>query len=288
MRRTIAGFIGPAFLFLFSISIFPLIYSLVLSFYYYYPTKPYLGIRFAGLGNFIHIFSDPQFFGSLKNSFVYIIPALTAEFLLGLGIAVLLTSFKIRGLGVIQTLLLIPMMISPAITGVIWRLIYFPGMSPINFFIQAVFGVHGPNWTSDPSTAMASIIIVDIWQWTPFMILCFVAGIRALPEEVFDAAKVEGATLWHQVRHMIVPMTMPVILVALLIRFIDMFKMFDYLYILTKGGPGVATDTLTYFTYRMGFTLWDVGYASASSWILLIITIVMCNVMIRVMYRGMV
>src|SRR6185312_17467437 len=224
------------------------------------------------LANFARLASDQFFLAALAHTLFYATAALTVEFLLGLGLAVLMNS-KLRGRGFFRALLLIPMMLPAVVVGVVWRLLLNPNYGPINSGLRAA-GMNTDllTWTATPKLAMFSVILVDCWQWTPFMFLVLLAGLQAIPQEPYEAAMIDGASAWQTFRHVTLPLLRPAMLIALLLRTMDLLRVFDQIFILTEGGPGLATETLGLYIYRTAFRFSNFGYAAAMSFVLLIIT----------------
>lgn len=236
---------------------------------------------FIGVRNFVHmLFEDSEFLPSVGRSIVFVLVAVPIEFLLGLAMALLMDR-KLRGLGILRTLMVMPMAMTPIVAGMIWLILYNPTHGAINYLLGLV-GITGPNWTSDPSTALLSIIIVDIWQWTPFMFLVFSAALLTVPQDLLDAARVDGASSWQGFRYVSFPHIRRVGLIAALILLIDSLKVFDQIYALTKGGPGTATQTLNFYAYLQGFQWFHLGYSAA----LLVIGIVLAAAFTWVMLRA--
>ena len=255
--------LAPAVVILLALTTYPLAYALEIS------------LRSAERGwtgaNFARLISD-RFFGiALVQTLVYASAALAAEFGLGLILALLLDS-QIRARNVFRTLLLIPIMLPPVVVGVIWRLMFNPNFGVINGTFTALgVNVTQLTWLASPKLALFSVILVDVWQWTPFMFLILLAGLQAIPQEPYEAAVIDGASSWQMFRHITLPLLKPAILVALLLRTIDLLRIFDQIFILTQGGPGFATETVSLYIYKTAFRFFDLGYAAALSLVLLII-----------------
>jgi multiple sugar transport system permease protein len=255
--------LAPAVLVLLLLTIYPLIYAVTVS----------LQTR-AGvwtLANFARLFGD-RFFGvALLQTFVYTAAALIVEFALGLGLALLLDS-QLRARNLFRALLLIPMMLPPVVVAVIWRLIYNPSFGAINGTLKG-WGVDTAHltWIAGPAMALPAVILVDIWQWTPFMFLILLAGLQAIPQEPYEAAMIDGSSAWQTFRHITLPLLKPAILIALLLRTMDLLRIFDQIFILTQGGPGFATETISLYIYKTAFRFFDFGYAAAMSFVLLIL-----------------
>jgi len=272
--------VAPTVAVLVALSIYPLIYSIRVSF------QTGVGQRAAwSLGNFARLASDRFFLDALGHTLVYALVALTFEFLLGLGLAVLLNE-KLRGRNFFRALLLVPMMLPPVVVGVVWRLMLNPNFGAINGTLKGA-GVNTSQltWTASPKLALASVIMVDIWQWTPFMFLVLLAGLQAIPQEPYEAAVIDGSSRWQTFRHITLPLLKPAILIALLLRTMDLLRVFDQIFILTEGGPGFATETISLYIYRTAFRFSDFGYAAAMSFVLLILTNIISLLYIRLLQR---
>jgi multiple sugar transport system permease protein len=263
--RTLAYvLIAPTVAVLLALTIYPLIYSIKISFQ--------TGSGNATLENFTRLFSDQFFLSALLHTFVYAAIALTIEFFIGLGLALLLNE-KMRGRNVFRALFLLPMMLPPVVVGVVWRLMLNSNFGALNGTLKG-FGVNTEalTWTASPKLAMASVIMADVWQWTPFMFLILLAGLQAIPQEPYEAALIDGSNAWRTFRHVTLPLLRPAILIALLLRTMDLLRVFDHIFIMTEGGPGFATETLSLYIYRTAFRFSNFGYAAAMSFVLLLIT----------------
>jgi multiple sugar transport system permease protein len=162
------------------------------------------------------------------------------------------------------------MMITPVVIGLIWKYMFNPENGIINYLLHFL-KIEGPIWLGEPKPAPLAVIIVDIWQWTPFVFLLLISGLGSLPQEVYEAARVDGANQMQVLRFITIPLLMPFMLVALLIRFIDSFKIFDTIFVMTRGGPANATETLSIYTYKVGLNFFNMGYAATLSYVILII-----------------
>jgi multiple sugar transport system permease protein len=259
--------IAPTVMVLLALSIYPLLYSIKVGF----QTGSDEAARWS-FANFTRLATDGFFLSALWHTVIYAVVALTFEFLLGLGLAVLLDR-SMRGRSMFRAALLIPMMIPPVVVGVVWRLMLNADFGAINGTLKSL-GINTEvlTWTASPKLALASVIAVDIWQWTPFMFLVLLAGLQAIPQEPYEAAKIDGASTWQTFRHVTLPLLKPAILVALLLRTMDLLRVFDQIFILTEGGPGFATETVSLYIYRAAFRFFDFGYAAAMSFVLLALT----------------
>src|SRR5579883_892220 len=270
-RRIPEGFpwVLPSLLVLLALSIYPLIYSVKLA--------------AADRGNFTRLFTDRLFLTASIQTIVLTIAALAIEFFLGLALALLVDSLA-RGRMFFRTALLIPMLLPPVVAAVAWRLIYNPQFGVLNGTLRWL-GFHTAHltWTSGESSALASVILVDVWEWTPFLFLLLSAGLQAIPPEPLEAARVDGAGAWRIFRDVTLPLLKPTIVLALLLRTMDLVRIFDQIFILTQGGPGTATETVSLYIYRTAFRFSNFGYAAAMSFVLLAATMLFSRGLMRVM-----
>lgn len=275
-------FLAPSVALLLALTVYPFLYILRLSLYRMSPT----GEVFVGADNFLRLARDPLFFQSLGQTLVLTAGALALEFGLGLGLALLLDS-QIRGRNLWRALLLLPMILPPVVVGVIWRLIYNPNFGVLNGALQLA-GVDTTRltWLADPSVALAAVIVVDVWEWTPFVFLILLAGLQAIPEEPYEAARIDGASAWQTFWHVTLPLLTPAILVALLLRTMDLLRIFDQVFILTQGGPGFATETISLYIYKTAFRFFDFGYAAAMSLLLLVGTLIVSRLYLGFLQRA--
>lgn len=270
--------IAPTVAVLFALSVYPLFYAVKTSF------QTSDGAKIS-LDNFTRLFSDGFFFSAMAHTFVFAAIALTLEFLIGLSLALLLDS-RLRGRNVFRALLLVPMMLPPVVVGVVWRLMLNSDFGAINGTLKG-FGIDTTSftWTASPKLAFLSIVVVDVWQWTPFMFLILLAGLQAIPSEPYEAALIDGSTAWQTFKNITLPLLKPAILIALLLRTMDLLRVFDSIFILTEGGPGFATETISLYIYRTAFRFGDFGYATAMSFVLLILTNIISVIYIRLLQK---
>lgn len=261
-------FLMPAVIFLLITSVYPLLYSLRLSFYSWNMSVPTSRPVFIGLQNYTRLFQDPAFLSSVRITFIFVVSAVTIEFVLGMVLALLATS-RVKAIGLIRTILLIPLMMTPVVAGVLWRTIYHSTYGPLNWFISFL-GIPPQTWTGDPGQALAAVITVEIWQQLPVVVFILAAGIQSLPIDLYKAAHVDGASSWQIFREITLPLLKPVILVVLLLRIMDAFRIFDIIFTLTFGGPGRTTEVLSLLIYKTGLQFFQIGQASAMSWLFLV------------------
>lgn len=273
----------PTFLYLLCLVMYPLIFSLIIAFRKFDPLRGLSALRmpYVGLNNFVKIFQDHIFAVAMTNTIIILLVALSIEFVLGFGIALLLNRKIIRGSSIFTTLLLTPMMMPLVAAGLMWRMMFHMDYGIINAFVKGVGISSGIDWLGSLQWVLFTIIVVDIWQWTPFVVLILLAGLRALPPEPLEAARVDGSSSWQLLKYIILPLLRWPIMIVLLIRMMDIFKIFDTVYALTYGGPGYASETISFHTYMQGFKQFKLGYAAALSWVILVIVITLSTILIR-------
>jgi multiple sugar transport system permease protein len=274
----------PAALILFAITIYPLLYSLRISFFRYDLTAGGDPV-FIGLGNYSRLlFEDPRFWASLGKTAYLVIAGIAIQMVLGLALASLLSQLR-RARAAMTSLILIPVMMAPVVVATQGVVIYNAEYGPLNYLLNRL-GLPGLVWLGDRAIALQTILLTDVWQWTPFVALIMAAGMTALPTELYEAAEVDGASRWQMFRQLTLPLLQPLIIVVVLLRLMDIFKMFDYVYVLTRGGPGSATETLSYYNYLQGLQFFSFGYAAAMSFVQIIILSIVAAVLVRRIRQG--
>ena len=283
-RHAPAVLLGPAVLVLVLVAVFPFLYSLVLSLHKWNLADRTATWTFVGLQNYVAALTrDPFFWSAVKATGIFLLGAVATEMILGMAIALLLNR-QFRGQGLVRTMIMLPLMTTPVVVGLIWRFMYNPERGMVNYLLSFV-GIVGPDWLGRQQTAMVAVIVADVWEWTPFVALILLAALQALPEDPYEAARIDGASGWQSFLYITVPLIMPALLVAGLIRLMDAFKTFDLIYVLTLGGPGVSTQVLSLYTYKYGFKFFRMGYASALSYIMVFLIVVVANIFIIVTSR---
>lgn len=260
---------------------FPLLYALYISGHDFVLSQGPIG-ALTGLENYLSAFDNELVIGASRNTLILTGSVVSLEFFIGLGLALLLNRKGLRGRDVYLAILLIPMLMPPIAVGLIWRLLLHPELGIINYGL-GLLTLPQPAWLGDPRLAMVTVIIVDIWHETSFIMLILLAGLTALPDELYEAAMIDGASNWQQFRFLTIPLLMPTILVVVLIRLIAALKTYDLIYILTRGGPGTSTETISYYIYRVAFVFLDMGRSSAMSFLLLLLIVVLTVILMRVM-----
>jgi len=268
----------PVFILLISVTIYPFLYGVYLSLSSY---NIITGLSFRGLGNYVDAFKDPRFLNALVITFIFVGLAVTLEFLLGLGIALLVNrDFWLKR--VIVSLIYIPMIMAPVAAALMWRMLYNADYGPVNYFLLRL-NLTGRKiaWLAETKYALHSLIVVDTWQWTPFMFLVLYAGLQSVPPELKEAARIDGASNWQSFRHISLPSLLPFIILAFLFRTMDAFKIFDAVSVLTKGGPGTSTEVVSWLGYLTGFTYFRLGYAAAMAMILYVIVLIISQLLLK-------
>ena len=273
-KYTLQLMLLPSILVLCLIIVIPLIYMVHKSFYDFFLYKPF-DSSFIGLGNYVRAFlHDDRFYNSLWVSFLMISGCIFLQTIVGLILAESLNALK-RFKETFRTVLIIPMVIPPMVSAMVWRMMYHPSSGIINYFLSFI-GLDHP-WLADPKTALLAIIIIDTWQWTPFLLLIFLAGYATIPNELYESAQVDGAGRWNQFRHITLPLLTPVILIGIIYRIFGVMQTFSTIFITTEGGPVNATETLNYYTYVTAFNFTDIGYASALGVVLLMFAMILAT-----------
>lgn len=276
-------FLAPALIFLLLTNVYPLLYSLRLSFFSWNMTIPLSKPRYVGVENYALLPQDPTLVSSVERTLIFVISAVVIEFLLGMALALLVTS-NVKAMGLVRTGFLVPMMMTPVVAGVLWRTIYHPQYGVTNWLIGLV-GIPSQAWLGDPMQALPAVIAVEIWQQLPVATFILAAGIQSLPTDLYKAAAVDGASAWQRFRYITLPLLKPVIIVLLLLRIMDAFKIFDIVYMLTYGGPGRQTEVLSMLIYKTGLKFFQVGQAAAMSWVFLLFIFLISLYFIRQLLR---
>ncbi|MBE3144378.1 MAG: sugar ABC transporter permease [Planctomycetes bacterium] len=244
----------------------PLLYTIGLSFTSFNFVRDDVA-TYVGTKNYIRLLSDSRFFHSLKITCIAVVSALTAQMLLGFGLATVFDA-KLRGERVLLAAVITPMVIAPVVVGLMWYILFNDLIGPINHFLTLI-KIRNPAWLTLPSMALISVVISDIWEWTPFTFLLLFAGMRTISQELYEAARIDGAK-WHQlVRYIILPLMKTMIFVTVVLRSMDAIKIFDKVYVMTGGGPGDATDVVAMRIYKTAFVSYQMGYAAAMVVVLL-------------------
>jgi multiple sugar transport system permease protein len=264
-------------LYLVAFSVYPLVTSLVRSFEDYNSQQNTW--RWIGLGNYRQLFSDAEFWHTVEHTAFFTFGGVALQVVLGTALALFFNQ-RLRGATLVRGLVILPMLLTPVVVGLMWRALLNPDWGMLNWLATQV-GFHNVQWLTDPRMALRTLILVDTWQWTPFVFVVVYARLQALPVDVFEAGEVDGATWFKRLRYLTLPLLMPAIAFAAIFRGIDAFRTFDLVYGLTNGGPVRSTSTLSFQAFQNGFQYFHYGYASAIAYVMVIIAIVGVTVLLR-------
>jgi multiple sugar transport system permease protein len=281
--RTVAWlFIGPTMLLLLAINIFPLIWTIRLSFTNFRANRPNAPVSHVGLDNYRAVLTDPDIWVAMQTTAHFLFWTILLQVLIGFTLAWLVDR-KFRGHGFWTTVILIPMMLSPAVVGNFWAFLYQPQMGLFNYAVAFFSGLPPSSFSmlGEVDLARWAIVIVDTWMWTPYVMLICLAGLRSIPDYIYEAAEVDRASAWRQFWSITLPMVLPFLMLAVLFRGIENFKMFDMVNLLTSGGPGSATELASITLKREAFEKWRTGYASAFAVTLFVAVFGLANVYVK-------
>jgi multiple sugar transport system permease protein len=285
--RTIAWiFVAPTIIILLAINIFPLIWTIYLSFTNYRVNRPNNDVDFIGLRNYQRILSDPDTWMTMQATAHFLAWTITLQVLIGFSLAYLINK-KFKGNDMWTTIIVLPMMLSPAVVGNFWTFLYQPQIGLFNYAISFVSGVDPSSFSMIGDVALApwSIIIVDTWMWTPFVMLICLAGLRSIPDSIYEAAECDRASKWRQFWTITIPMVLPFLMLAVLFRGIENFKMFDLVVQLTGGGPGNITTLTSIDLKREAFEKWRTGFSSAYAVILFVTVFGLASIYVKALNR---
>ena len=271
--------VAPAVCLILALSIFPLLFSLWVSFVNYDFQIP--GHAFVGLKNFEQVVADPVARWSLVVTAILSGSSVLLEFVLGLALAMALTT-TFRGRGLVMSLIIVPLFISPVVVGQCWALMLQRPFGPTNYILSQLLGFDVTiSWLTQAPWNFIALIVADVWQWTPFMFVILLAGLSAVPPHVYEAAELDGVGAWQTFWYITVPHIAPMMLLALTFRLLDAVKLFDIIFVLTGGGPGTNTYSASYYLYTIGFTQFHLSNATAGSWIFLVLTVIVVIFLVR-------
>ncbi|MCG9551878.1 sugar ABC transporter permease [Vibrio sp. Isolate32] len=272
-RMTPYVFLAPACIFLIFGLLYPILYMMYASFLDWNPSQLINEADWVGLKNYFDLFQDSSFRESLGVTLKFAGIIIFLEVFLGVGLALLLDR-NIRGMSILRTIFILPMMIAPIVVGLMWRYMYHPTIGVFNRTLNAL-GFDSIPWLSDSDWAQSSIIIADVWQWTPFIFILSLAALQSLPKSTLEAARIDGATQWQQIVYIKIPLMMPVLIVTMLLRLIDAFKVLEVILVMTNGGPGLSTEILSLRISRTASEFRELGEAAAMSNMLLVVLLVL-------------
>ena len=285
--RSIAWlFISPTILLLLAINIFPLIWAIYLSFTNYRANKPGVPVKWIGLKNYEQILGSDDIWGYLQVTAHFVVFSIALQVLLGFGLALLINK-RFKGHATWTTVILLPMMLSPAVVGYFWTYLFQPQAGIFNYIVGFIAGIAPDSFTmiGDVNLSPWAIVLVDTWMWTPYVMLICLAGLRSIPDYIYEAAEIDRASQWRQFWHITVPMVLPFLMLAVLFRAIENFKMFDMVVDLTSGGPGSATELASINLKREAFENWRTGYSSAFAIILFVTVFGAANIYVKILNK---
>lgn len=282
-RRTLLALLLPGLAVLFVVTILPSLFLVATSFTPLDLTKPG-SFRLEGVGNYRELLRDDRFWNSVWVQARLSFWTVLLQILVGLGLARILHT-RIRGVEAVRAAFLAPIVLPPVVVALTWQILFTPDVSVLNWLL-GLAGLPQPAWLTDSTLALWAIIVVDVWQWFPFVFLAVLAALQMMPEEPLEAAAIDGASRWQVFRHVELPLLKPVLLVVGLFRLMDSMKAFANIFIMTGGGPGVATETTNYYAYLQGFSYTFVGFSSAISVVLLAATFALSLSLMRLVGRA--
>ncbi len=268
-RLTPYLFLAPAAIVLVVALIYPIGYVIYASFLDWNPSQRIGEAAYVGLKNYMKLLGDAAFRESLWVTLKFAAVVVTAEMIIGVGLALLLDR-NIRGMSLLRTLFILPMMVAPIVVGLMWRYMYHPTIGIFNRTLTSM-GFEAVPWLSDSDWAFAAVVIADIWQWTPFIFILSLAALQSLPRSALEAARIDGASQWQTILYIKLPLMLPVLIVTMLLRLIDAFKVLEVILVMTNGGPGLATEILSLRINRTASEFRALGEAAAMSNILLLV-----------------
>lgn len=270
----------PGILYFLIIIVVPIITTVAYSFQRFIYTKPTEDIKWIGFENYIKIFSDPYFWSSLKNTFIFLIAGVFLELILGLILALAINEVSRRN-NIINSIILLPSITAPIVIGLIFRFIYSNEFGIGSFLLEKIGLFKEISLLGNSSTSLAAIISADVWQWTPFIAIILLSGLIGLPIEPFEAAKIDGANYFGILTKITLPLLKPVIRIALLLRIVDIIKEFDKIYVMTNGGPGNSSEILNFTAFRVNYVTFNMGLGSAYVIIILILIIILSIAIVK-------
>lgn len=267
-EQTYLAMLTPVLAFVLAIALAPLLFSFFISLTDYRLTDPTQAKPFVGLGNYFKAFQDKAVLETLGNTVVFTVGAVTSQVLLGLALA-LLMSGETPFMRTLRSLTIMPLALPPLVVGLVWKALYNPQFGPVAYYLKQIGVSVDRGLLGEFTTAMPAVLVIDLWQWTPLLMIIFLAGLKSLPTEMLEAAYVDGASRAQAFFYVTLPMLLPIIFIGVLLRTMNAFKVFDIIFATTGGGPGNATSVLNFHIYKVGLTFFDMGYAAALANILL-------------------
>ncbi len=273
--RNYLPFAYPALLITAAVIVFPWIFTIYMSFYDW---KIGQAREFVGFANFTKLANDPRFIESIGHTLYFTALAVILPVIFGTIAALIFNErFPLRGL--FRAIFILPMMATPVAVALVWTMMFHPQLGVLNYLLSLV-GIPPQLWVYSPDTVIPSLVAVEVWHWTPLVMLIVLGGLASVPVEPYESAKIDGASAWQMFRHITLPLIMPFILVAVVIRMIDALKAFDTIFVITSGGPGTASETINIYLYLQAFSFYNIGYASAVTIVFFVLIILLTLVLL--------
>jgi len=274
-------FVIPALVVIAAVIVFPWVFTLWMSVNSWTLGQP---VVFAGLDNYVRLFTDFRFWESLWHTAVYTLLAVVAPLFFGTLAALIFDAqFPLRGF--LRGIFVMPMMATPVAIALVWTMMFHPQLGVLNYLLSLV-GIGPQEWIYNQNSVIPSLVLVETWQWTPLIMLIVLGGLAAVPREPFESAEIDGANAWQKFRYLTLPMIAPFLMIGVIIRSIDAVKSFDIIYAMTQGGPGTASETINIYLYNTAFSYYDIGYASAMAVVFFVIIVALSFVLMMVRQRA--
>jgi multiple sugar transport system permease protein len=273
-------FAVPAALVVLLVILFPWIFTLFMSVHEWKVTGE---TPFVGMANYAKMLHDERFLGAVWRTLYFTAASVIAPLILGVWAAVCFSN-NFKGRGLARTLFVLPMMATPVAISLVWTMMFHPQLGVLNYILTSV-GLPPSTWVYDAGTVIPTLVMVETWQWTPLVMLIVLGGIASLPTDPYEAAILDGANAWQMFRHITLPLVMPFIMVAAVIRIIDALKTFDTIYVITLGGPGSASETINILLYQTAFAYYDLGYGSAMVVVFFVLILLVSLLLLRLRQR---
>ena len=273
-------FLTPALIVVLAVIIFPWVFTIWMSVHEWKVGQP---TKFVGLQNYLRLPNDPRFVEAIGHTMFYTILSVVLPVVLGTFSAVVFhQKFPLRGL--LRGLFIMPMMATPVAIALIWTMMFHPQLGVLNYILSFI-GIGPQLWAFHPATVIPSLVLVETWQWTPLVMLIVLGGLAAIPTEPYESAMIDGASVWQMFRYITLPLIMPFLFIAAMIRMIDAVKAFDIIFAITQGGPGSASETINVYLYSVAFVYYDIGYGSAIAIVFFVIIVMLAAVMLYARQR---
>ena len=273
-------FVIPALVVVLAIIVFPWLFTIWMSFNEWKVGSP---TTFVGLANYVRLPNDPRFVEAVGHTVVYTALSVLLPVILGTFAAVVFHArFPFRGM--LRAIFIMPMMATPVAIALVWTMMFHPQLGVLNYLLSLV-GIGPQLWVFHPATVIPSLVLVETWQWTPLVMLIVLGGIAALPTEPYESAQIDGAGIWQMFRYITLPLILPFVFIAAMIRTIDAVKSFDIIFAITQGGPGSASETINVYLYSVAFVYYDLGYGSAIAVIFFVLIIMLAAVLLYLRQR---